>query len=155
MGITCVPVVPHLALCIPDLGPRKRDASLQHMLAHARDSGSLRDLDSIHDALLLRERLGPTAIGRGVAVPNARALAVLEPRWILARSARGIEWNAPDGQPVHLVLMVLSPPDWTVSAHVEAVARAAAITRLARARTRLLEARGAEEMAALVRQGTS
>ena len=122
------------------------------MLAHARAAGSLRDADSVHEALLLRERLGSTAVGKGVAVPNARALAVFDSRWILARSERGIDWNCPDGLPVHLVLLVLSPPELPVLAHVESVAAAMTLTRLARARTRLLEARDAEEMATIIRQ---
>jgi len=122
------------------------------MLAHARAAGALRDADSVHEALLLRERLGSTAVGKGVAVPNARALAVLDSRWILARSDRGIDWNGSDELPVHLILLVLSTPESTAIAHVESVARAMTLTRLARARTRLLEARGAEEMAAIIQQ---
>ena len=153
MGIaTIVPAVSQRALCIPDLGPRKRDAALQLMLAHARASGALREADSVFDALLLRERLGSTGVGKGVAVPNARALAVLEGRWVLARSERGIDWNSPDGMPVHLVLLVLSPPELPVLAHVESVASAMTLTRLARARTRLLEAHGAAEMSAIIGQ---
>ncbi len=153
MGITTVvPAVPQRALCIPELGPRKRESALQYMLAHARAAGALRDVASVHDALLLRERLGSTAVGKGVAVPNARALAVLDSRWVLARSERGIDWNSPDGALVHLVLLVLSPPESPVLAHIESVAAAMTLTRLARARTRLLEAPGAEEMAEIVRQ---
>ena len=152
MAITIIPAVQHPALCIPDLGPRKRDSALQLMLAHARDAGALRELDSVYDALLLRERLGSTGVGKGVAVPNARALAVLEPRWVLARSERGIDWDSPAGLPVHLVLLVLSSPGASASAHVESVVRAMALTRLARARAKLLEASGAEAMAALIRQ---
>jgi mannitol/fructose-specific phosphotransferase system IIA component (Ntr-type) len=153
MGITTiVPAVPQRALCIPELGPRKRDSALQFMLAHARAAGALRDVDSVHDALLLRERLASTAVGKAVAVPNARALAVLDTRWILARSDRGIDWNGPDGIPVRLILLVLSTAESPVIAHVESVARAMTLTRLARARARLLEARGAEEMAAIIQQ---
>jgi PTS system nitrogen regulatory IIA component len=147
-----VPAVPHRTLCIPELGPRKRDSALQYMLAQARTAGAMRDVDSVFDALVLRERLGTTGVGKGVAVPNARALAVLDGRWILARSDRGIDWDGPDGLPVHLVLLVLSTPELPVITHVESVARAMELTRLARARTRLLDARGAEEMAAIIRQ---
>ncbi|HEY6866954.1 MAG TPA: PTS sugar transporter subunit IIA [Candidatus Eisenbacteria bacterium] len=152
MGIAIVPSVPQPALCIPELGPRKRDAALQLMLATACEAGALRDADSVLEALVLRERLGTTAIGKGVAVPNARALGVLEPHCVLARSERGIEWSAPDGLPVQLVLLVLSPPESAVSAHLDWLARAMSTTRLARSRARLLEARDAAGMAALVRQ---
>ena len=47
--------------------------------------------------------------------------------------------------------LVLSPPEWSAAAHLEAVTRASAITRLVRARTRLLEAADADAMLALVR----
>ena len=123
------------------------------MLAHARAAGALRDIESVHEALLLRERLGSTAVGKGVSVPHARALGVFESRWVLARSERGIDWNSPDGLPVHLVLLVLSPPESPVLAHLESVAAPMTLTRLARARARLLEAPGAEAMAAIIRQG--
>ena len=151
MGITIVPSVPQPALCIPELGPRKRDSALQLMLATACEAGALRETDSVLEALLLRERLGSTAIGKGVAVPNARALAVLEPRCVLARSERGIDWGAPDGLAVHLVLLVLSPPESSSATHLDWLARAMSTTRLARSRARLLEARDAAGMAALVR----
>ncbi len=153
MGITTiVPAVPQRALCIPELGPRKRDSALLFMLGHARAAGAVGDVDSVHELLLLRERLGSTGVGKGVAAPNARALAVLEARCILARSERGIDWNSPDGMPVHLVLLVLSPPELPVLAHVESVASAMTLTRLARARARLLEAHGAAEMSAIIGQ---
>ncbi len=153
MGIqTIVSAVPHRTLCIPELGPRKRDGALLFMLGHARDAGALYDVGSVHDALQLRERLGSTAVGKGVAAPNARALAVLEPRWVVARSERGIDWDSPDGLPVHLVLLVLSPPETSALVHLGSVAAALALTRAARTRARLLEADGVEAMDAIVRQ---
>jgi len=149
---TIVPAVPQRTLCIPELGPRKRDGALLFMLGHARDARALHDVESVLDALQLRERLGSTAVGKGVAAPNARALAVLESRWVVARSERGIDWDSPDGLPVHLVVLVLSPPEIPALVHLESVAAALALTRPARARARLLEADGVEAMDAIVRQ---
>jgi len=151
MGITVASAVPHPALCIPDLGPRKREAAIHSMIARAHQTGAVRDVASVLDAVLMREKLSAGVAAKGVAIPHARALAVLEPRWIVARSARGIDWGAPDRQAVQLVTLVLSPPEWSAAAHLEAVTRASAITRLVRARTRLLEAADADAMLALVR----
>jgi mannitol/fructose-specific phosphotransferase system IIA component (Ntr-type) len=151
MAGTIVPAVPPPALCIPDIGPRKKGSALLLMLGRAREAGALRQVESVHDALMLRERVASTAVGKGVAVPNARALAVLEPCWVLGRSERGIDWDAPDGLPAHLILLVLTPPDAAPGVHLDAVARAMSLTRLARGRARLLEARDADEMTAVLR----
>ena len=109
MGITVASAVPHPALCIPDLGPRKREAAIHSMIARAHQTGAVRDVASVLDAVLMREKLSAGVAAKGVAIPHARALAVLEPRWIVARSARGIDWGAPDRQAVQLVTLVLSP----------------------------------------------
>ena len=141
-----------LSLCIPELGPRKRDTVFQELAAHAQRSGVVRDAALLHQTLCLRERLGSTCIGKGVALPNARSIAVIEPRLIVARSRRGIDWKAADGAVVQLVLAVLSPAEQTVDAHHDLLARAFAAVRLQKHRTRLLEAPDAAAMAALMRE---
>ena len=67
-------------------------------------------------------------------------MAVIEPRILIARSRKGIDWSAPDGQAVHLVMLVLSPGECSEEGHIELVARAASVARLQRNRSRLLEA---------------
>jgi mannitol/fructose-specific phosphotransferase system IIA component (Ntr-type) len=60
------------------------------------------------DAILQRERLGSTAIGKGVAVPHARLEEVDRIVVAFGYSAEGIEFSALDGEPVHLVFLVLA-----------------------------------------------
>jgi len=74
---------------------------------------------------------------------------VLEPCIVFARSKRGIEWDAPDGDPVRLVLLMLSPAELTAEMHVEWVARGAAVLRLQRQRQRLLDAGTFDAVAAV------
>src|SRR2546421_149374 len=150
MGISIVPSVLHPAQFILDLGPRKKEAALQLMLTRAHASGAVRQIDPVHDALLTRERLGSTAIGKGVAVPHARALAVVEPRLVIARSTRGIEWGAQDGLPIQLVLLALSPAETPLAAHIDWLARVIAAGGPARPRARPVEAHGIEAMAAAI-----
>jgi mannitol/fructose-specific phosphotransferase system IIA component (Ntr-type) len=63
----------------------------------------------IEAEILDRESLTPTAIGNGVAIPHARVQQVDHVRAVLGRSAVGIDWDAPDGHPVHLVFQFISP----------------------------------------------
>ena len=128
------------SLFISDLGLRKRDAALLEMARRTMASGIARDAGVVHRALLHRERFGTTAIGRGVALPNARSIAVTEPALVVARSRRGIDWGAPDDAAVHLILLLVSPAETSLSQHHDLLARLVAAIRPSRARQRLLEA---------------
>ena len=62
-------------------------------------------------AILDREALGSTGIGRGIAVPHAKHAAVKKIVGCLGRSKKGVAFAAIDGEPVYLVFLLLSPPD--------------------------------------------
>jgi nitrogen PTS system EIIA component len=61
------------------------------------------------DALSARERLGSTALGRGVALPHARLAGGSPPLALLARLRRPVDFEARDEEPVDLVVLVLWP----------------------------------------------
>ncbi len=62
-------------------------------------------------AILDREALGSTGIGRGIAVPHAKHSSVKQIVGCLGRSKKGIQFAAIDGEPVYLVFLLLSPTD--------------------------------------------
>ena len=135
------------SLYISELKLRRKPSVLQELVAHASRAGAVREPGVLCETLLLRERLFGTGIGKGVAVPHARSIAVTEPRLLIARSRKGIAWDAPDGLPVHLVMLVLSPAEAGDEAHAELVCRAASVGRLQRNRNRLMEAQAFGEIA--------
>jgi len=61
-------------------------------------------------AVLAREALGSTAIGRGAAVPHARVEGLDRILMAFGYSVKGVEFSALDGQPVHEVFLVIAPP---------------------------------------------
>lgn len=97
-------------LFIPKLKAKKKDAVLQELVKKVCDSGIVRDADPLLEMLRSRERLGSTGIGRGVAVPHGRSLAVPRLVAVLGLHAKGIDWDAVDGEPVRLVFLILAPP---------------------------------------------
>jgi mannitol/fructose-specific phosphotransferase system IIA component (Ntr-type) len=143
------PALLDTSLYIPELKLRRKPAVLQELVAHASRAGVVREPEVLRETLLLRERLFGTGIGKGVAVPHARSIAVTESRLLIARSRRGVAWDAPDGLPVHLLMLVLSPAEAGDEAHAELVSRAAGIGRLQRYRTRLMEAQAFAEIASV------
>src|SRR5262249_46613188 len=62
------------------------------------------------ESALSRERLAGPGGGAGVAFPHAEVPGLARPALAFARLARGLDFDAPDGQPVRLVFLLLVPP---------------------------------------------
>jgi PTS system nitrogen regulatory IIA component len=67
------------------------------------------DRRMIFDALLARENLGSTGLGKGFALPHARLEVLGETFALFVRLARAIDFAAIDDRPVDLVILLLSP----------------------------------------------
>ncbi len=65
--------------------------------------------ENIVRTLLNRENLGSTAIITGIALPHAKISTIDEILIATGRSKAGIHWNARDGQPVHLIFLMIAP----------------------------------------------
>lgn len=65
----------------------------------------------IYEILIERERLGCTAIGHGIAIPHGRDNETLRPRGAVIRLTDGIDFSAPDNQPVNLIIGFIVPED--------------------------------------------
>jgi PTS system nitrogen regulatory IIA component len=67
------------------------------------------DPDLLFQTVTLREELCSTGFGSGVAMPHVRLDTVRSFHTVLGRTRQGIEFDAIDGKPVHLLLLVLGP----------------------------------------------
>lgn len=79
---------------------------------------------AVFDSLFARERLGSTGLGGGVAVPHGRIKDMSAPCAAFARLAQPVPFDAPDGQPVDL-LLVLVVPEAATQQHLDILAEVA------------------------------
>ncbi len=63
----------------------------------------------VFDSLFARERLGSTGLGQGVAIPHGRIKGLKESVAAFVRVAEPIPFDAPDGQPVSVMIFLLVP----------------------------------------------
>ena len=63
----------------------------------------------VFESLLARERLGSTGLGQGVAIPHGRIKGLKEALGAFIRLAQPVPFDAPDGNPVTLVFVLLVP----------------------------------------------
>ena len=69
------------------------------------------DYEGIVKALIKREELGSTGIGRGIAVPYTKHPSTKHPISAVAISTGGVDFDSLDGEMVYLFVMTLSPTD--------------------------------------------
>lgn len=65
----------------------------------------------ITKALIRRENEGSTGMGKGVAIPHLKSSSAKEVVVAVGRSSIGIDFNSLDKQPVHSIILLLSPAD--------------------------------------------
>ncbi len=63
----------------------------------------------VFDSLFARERLGSTGLGQGVAIPHGRIKGLKDAIAAFVRVAEPVPFDAPDGQPVSLMVFLLVP----------------------------------------------
>ncbi len=115
---------------LPELAAiRKRDA-IHELVTQLIASGhvSRKQAPDLERAIMRREDLGSTGIGKGVAVPHAKHPAIDGVLGVFGRSTAGIEFSALDGNPVHLVFLLVSSPE-AVEPHLTALRRVTLLLR--------------------------
>ncbi len=107
-----------------DLRAAEKRPAVREMVEGLREAGCIanEDVESIVRAIMKREEVGSTGIGKGVAVPHAKHPKVKKLIGAVARSVQGVEFNALDGQPVKLMFLLISPVD-AAGPHIKALER--------------------------------
>jgi mannitol/fructose-specific phosphotransferase system IIA component (Ntr-type) len=98
---------------IPALTAVNKEGVIREMVESLRAAGQFRgaDLEDIIRAILKRELLGSTGIGRGVAIPHTKHNSVERLIGTVAVSQRGVAFESLDGEPVHVLVLLISPQD--------------------------------------------
>jgi len=106
------------------------------------------DPDQVLELIMAREQLGSTGIGHGVAIPHGRMADLAKPVIAVARHTQGIDFDAIDGNLVHIVVMLLVPDDDS-GHHLELLAKLARLLQNQVVRHAILQAGSAEDISAL------
>src|SRR6478609_2144763 len=98
---------------VPQLAAGSKEGVIREMVESLRAAGQFRgaDLEDIIRAILKREFLGSTGIGRGVAIPHTKHNSVERLIGTVALSNKGIAFDSLDGEPVHVFVLLISPQD--------------------------------------------
>ena len=101
--------------------------------------------DVLKEAVWTREQTRTTGIGHGLAIPHGKSEGLTEIVMAIGKPSQPMDFEAIDGQPVRLIVLLASPPDKN-SDHIQALARVSRLMTLEDFREKVYEASSGEEI---------
>ncbi len=104
----------HPSSILPELASTERNGAIRELVQVLGDAKLIdpEAVEGIIRSIITRERTrGTTGFGKGVAVPHAKVEGLSQIVAAVGRSTGGIDFASLDGQPVHIVFLIVSPAD--------------------------------------------
>lgn len=117
-------------------------------------SGGISNPDALKEAVWTREQTRTTGIGHGLAIPHGKCAGMTSLVMAIGKPAEPLDFEAIDGRPVQLVVLLASPPDRT-SDHIQALARISRLMTMEEFRARIYAATTAAEIWDLLKEQES
>ena len=130
---------------IADLKGETKEGVLTELVSALKEMGLIESAEEAVKVILEREKLGSTGIGDGVAIPHGKMKKLQHVLCAFGRSAKGVDFGAIDGKPVHIFFLLLAPVEST-GLHLKMLSRISRIVRDASFRKKLMEQVGAPQV---------
>jgi mannitol/fructose-specific phosphotransferase system IIA component (Ntr-type) len=98
---------------VPEVSATNKEGVIRELVESLRAAGYFKgaDPEDIIRAILKREQIASTGIGRGVAIPHAKHNSAERLVGTIALSKGGVPFESVDGEPVFIFVLLISPQD--------------------------------------------
>lgn len=114
------------------------------------NASRVHDAEGLKQAVWTREQTRTTGIGSGLAIPHGKLSGMNALSMAIGKPAQPIDFEAIDGQPVKLIILLASPPEKTGD-HIQALARVSRLMMLESFREKIYAATSPQEILELLR----
>jgi len=126
-----------------------KEEAVHELLDMIKREGVRLDFEAIERSIWEREEVEDTSYGRGVAFPHARTDAVEEMYILVGISRPGLKDKTPDGIPVHMTCLLLTPST-IAKLYLQTLSGLAAFTRMEGTLDKLLMITHARDLIKLI-----
>ena len=123
-------------------------AELCELLSH---TSKINDPGSVARVLMERETLGSTGIGQGIAIPHGKSDRVSALAAAVGISKKGVDFEALDGEPVHIIFLLVAPKD-SAADHLKALARISRLLKDKFVRAALKEVKAPQDVVKIINE---
>lgn len=107
---------------IPNLEARDKDEALNKLIDLLKPKVEEEELERMRKAVLEREQIMSTGVGKGLAIPHGKAPGISDNYAAFAILKDPVDYNAVDGQPVNLIFLLVGPQS-SNSFHIKMLSR--------------------------------
>lgn len=130
---------------IAELNGTNKESAINELIDLFKNDSRVDDIEKVRQAVLEREKIMSTGVGKGFAIPHGKTDSVKEIIAAFGRKKDGIEYDALDGNPVNLIFLLVGR-DTMISAHIKLLSRVSRMMNKDDFRLRLLNAVTSEEI---------
>lgn len=136
---------------IEDLKGSSKEEVINEVVLLFEHDERVQDIDKVKEAVLEREKIMSTGVGKGFAIPHGKTNSVTEILAAFGKTRRPIDYQSLDNQPVHLVFLLVGK-DNLVSTHIKLLSRISRMMNKDEFRQRLIDADTKAEIIAIFKQ---
>jgi fructose PTS system EIIBC or EIIC component len=133
---------------IPSLKGDSKEEVINELIDLFKKDDRVKDLDSIRNSVLEREKIMSTGVGKGFAIPHAKTNSVNEIIAAFGKLEKPIDFQALDDQPVNLVFLLIGKEN-LAGPHIKLLSRISRMMNIDAFRESLAKATTSEEMYSL------
>lgn len=131
-----------------------KEEVLEHVIELLDGHPAVRDLQDVREAVLARERMMSTGVGKGLALPHAKTPSARESVAAFAITREPIDFGSIDSTPVRLIFLLVGT-EAAKSEHIKILSRVSRLMNRERFRDRLLNVKEEKEVLAIFESGES
>jgi len=133
---------------IPSMKSADKESAIKELVYSFQDDPRVKDIDAVYQAVIEREKIMSTGVGKGFAIPHAKTNAVNEIIAAFGKLEQPIDFQSLDDQPVKLIFLLVGKEN-LVGPHIKLLSRLSRMMNLDEFRENLANANTAEEIYSL------
>lgn len=130
---------------LAELKSVKKEDVINEIIDLFKNDPRVTDIEKVRDAVMEREKIMSTGVGKGFAIPHGKTSAVTGIIGAFAKTSKEINYGSLDGKPVSLIFLLVGK-DTLVSTHIKLLSRISRLMNKDDFRERLKNAETKEEI---------
>jgi fructose-specific phosphotransferase system IIA component len=130
---------------ISELRGKQKEEVINELINLFDIDNRVNDIEKVRNAVLEREKIMSTGVGKGFAIPHGKTNAVSGILAAFGKTNQPFEYQSLDNKPVNLVFLLVGK-DNLVSTHIKLLSRISRMMNKDEFRERLLKSNSSEEI---------
>jgi fructose-specific phosphotransferase system IIA component len=136
---------------VAQLQSSQKEDVINELINLFKNDPRVANLEKVREAVLEREKIMSTGVGKGFAIPHGKTAAVNDILAAFGKTKSPIEYQALDSQPVNLIFLLVGK-DNLVSRHIKLLSRISRMMNKDDFRGKLIEASSKEDIIELFKK---